>query len=312
MSSYTEEAAVGYLNTLVPAVEKRLSLPFSRDQLMLLLAAINLLFLGLDTYLAHLISGTIVPREQIPIYFGTIAGVVLLVAGVIALRNRRLAVGLAIIVLVSSIAVGLLGTYYHLLRAALPNAPLGRRISITLLIWAPPVVAPLTFSLVGLWGMSAAWEEDPPGSGRLRIWGNRTLQLPYSKTRAYLFMVSLAILATLLSSTLDHARTEFDGWLWVPTLAGVLGVVIAFGLAAINRPNRYDVAVYVGTMILLMLVGVVGAVLHVQYDLTAAAEIVPERFIRGAPFLAPLLFANVGLFGLIALLDPREETKLGE
>jgi hypothetical protein len=221
-------------------------------------------------------------------------------------------VGLASVVLVSSIIVGLLGTYYHLVRAALPNAPFGRRISITLLIWAPPIVAPLTFSLVGLWGMSAAWEEDPPGSGRLRLWGDRAVQLPYSKTRAYLFMVSLAILATLLSSTLDHARTEFDGWLWAPTLAGVLGVVIAFGLAAIDRPNRYDVAVYVGTMILLILVGVVGAALHIQYDLTAAAEIVPERFIRGAPFLAPLLFANVGLFGLIALLDPREETKLGE
>jgi hypothetical protein len=312
MSSYTEETPVGYLNTLIPAAEKRLRLPFSRDQLMMLLAAVNLLFLGLDTYLAHLISGTIVPRESIPIYFGTISGVILLVAGAIALRNRRLAVGLASVVLVSSIIVGLLGTYYHLVRAALPNAPFGRRISITLLIWAPPIVAPLTFSLVGLWGMSAAWEEDPPGSGRLRLWGDRAVQLPYSKTRAYLFMVSLAILATLLSSTLDHARTEFDGWLWAPTLAGVLGVVIAFGLAAIDRPNRYDVAVYVGTMILLILVGVVGAVLHVQYDLTAAAEIVPERFIRGAPFLAPLLFANVGLFGLIALLDPREETKLGE
>lgn len=308
MSSYTQEAPVGYLATLIPAAEKRLSLPLSRDQLMLLLAAINLLFLGLDTYLAHLISGTIVPRESIPIYFGAVSGVILLVAGVIALRNRRLAVGLASVVLVSSIAVGLLGTYFHLVRAALPAAPAGSRISITLLIWAPPIVAPLTFSLVGLWGMSAAWEEDPPGSGRLRLFRDWTVQLPYSKTRAYLFMVSLAILATLLSSTLDHARTTFEGWLWIPTLAGVLGTVVAFGLAAIDRPGRADVAVYVGTMVLLIMVGVVGAVLHVQFDLTAAAEIVPERFIRGAPFLAPLLFANVGLFGLIALLDPREGT----
>jgi hypothetical protein len=32
-----------------------------------------------------------------------------------------------------------------------------------------------------------------------------------------------------------------------------------------------------------------------------------ELFIRGAPFLAPLLFANMGALGLIALLDPRSE-----
>ena len=31
-----------------------------------------------------------------------------------------------------------------------------------------------------------------------------------------------------------------------------------------------------------------------------------ERFLRAAPFLAPLLFANMGTVGLIALLDPAE------
>ena len=88
---------MSYLALVFPALKER-RLPFSRDQLMLLMAAINLLFLGLDTYLAHMISGTLVPREQIPVYFGTIAGVVLLAAGLIALRNRSLAVWLATLV----------------------------------------------------------------------------------------------------------------------------------------------------------------------------------------------------------------------
>jgi hypothetical protein len=47
-------------------------------------------------------------------------------------------------------------------------------------------------------------------------------------------------------------------------------------------------------------------VLHVQDDLTSRGLFVAERFIRGAPFLAPLLFANMGALGLIALLDPVE------
>ena len=97
-----------HLATLFPFLHGR-KLPLSRDQVMLLMAAINLLFLGLDTYLAHSISGTIVSREQIPIYFGAAAGMVLLVAGLIALRNRPLAVWLAALVLLSSTAVGLLG-----------------------------------------------------------------------------------------------------------------------------------------------------------------------------------------------------------
>jgi hypothetical protein len=274
---------------------------------MLLMAAINLLFLGLDTYLAHLISGTLVPREQIPIYFGTIAGIVLLVAGLIALRNRNLAVWLAALVLLSSTAVGLLGAYYHLIRAALPAAPAGHRITVTLLIWAPPIVAPLTFALVGLWGLSAAWAEDPPDSGTLRITSRRRLHLPYSKTQAYLFMVSLGTLATLISSVLDHARADFENfWVWIPLLAGVLGTVIAAGLGAIENPTKADLVIYVATMLLMILVGVVGAVLHVQFDLTAQRVIVAERFLRGAPFLAPLLFANMGTLGLIALLDPVE------
>jgi hypothetical protein len=50
-----------------------------------------------------------------------------------------------------------------------------------------------------------------------------------------------------------------------------------------------------------------GAWLHVQDNLIAGGTFVAERFIRGAPFLAPLLFANAGFFGLLVLLDPRSE-----
>lgn len=302
--------ATYYLGKLAPAapVERLQRLPLSRDQLMLLMAAVNLLFLGLDVYLAHLISGTIRPREWIPIIFGPVGGITLLVAGLIALRRRRMATTLATLVLIASIAVGLLGGYYHLVRAILPDAPLGQRITVDLLVWAPPLVGPLVFSLVGLWGVSAVWIEDPPDSGRLRLWGNRHLQLPYSKTRAYLFLVSLGILATVFSSVFDHARTGFENpWLWVPTGIGVFGVVVSAGLAFVEQPRGGDVAVHSTAMLLLILVGVVGAILHIQVNLTADSTFVPERFLRGAPFLAPLLFSNMGVLGFLALLDPREQ-----
>ncbi len=285
----------------------RLKLPFSRDQFMLLLAGVNEIFLGIDIYLAHKISGTIVPREWIPIIFGPIAGVLIFAAGLIALRKRSLATIIANLVFVLSIVVGLLGAYYHFVRAILPTAPLGERISVSLLIWAPPVIGPLVFSLVGLIGISAVWVEEPVDSGRLRVFRGRHIQLPYSKTRAFFFMVSLGTLATLLSSVLDHARTSFTNpWLWVPLAAGAFGVIVAATIALLPSPARGDYLIYTVAMLALIIVGVIGAYLHINQNLTSRGQIVGERFIRGAPFLAPLLFADMGTLGLLVLLDPKE------
>jgi hypothetical protein len=297
-----------HLATVFPPLRRIRSLPLSRDQLMLLMAAVNEIFLAIDIYLAHSISGTIRPNEWIPIIFGPIAGGLLLLAGLIALKQRPLATLIATVVFVCSIGVGLLGAYFHVMRAILPSGPSGQRVTIDLLVWAPPILGPLTFALVGMLGISAAWVEDPPDSGVLVLLGERRLHLPYSKTRAYLFWIGLGILATVISSVLDHARTHFENpWLWLPTAAGVFGTVVTVTLGAIDRPRRADLAIYTLTMLLLIVVGVVGSVLHIGDNLTSRGDFVVERFIRGAPFLAPLLFSNMGMLGLIALLDPVEQ-----
>jgi hypothetical protein len=294
--------------TIAPPIQ-RIKIPFSRDQIMLLMAAINEIFLGVDIYLAHSVSGTIRGNEWIPIIFGPIAGVLLLVAGVIALKRRPLATAFATLVLLSSTAVGLLGMYFHLHRALLPAAPPGERFTVRLLVWGPPFLGPLMFCLVGLWGISAAWVEDPPDSGRLRLLFGWRLQMPVSKTRAYFLMFGLGTLITTISSVLDHARTGFhNDYLWIPTTVGVFATFIGLALGFIERPARSDLVIYTLTMGLLILTGLIGAVLHVENDLTPARLFVAERFIRGAPFLAPLLFANMGALGLIVLLDPRSET----
>ena len=296
-----------HLATVFPPVRRFRRLLLTRDQFMLLMAATNEIFLGVDIYLAHNVSGTIVRDEWIPIIFGPIAGGLLLLAGLMALRQRSLATIIASIVFVGSIGVGLLGDYFHAVRAILPSAPPGQQVTVNLLVWAPPILGPLVFSLVGLIGLSAAWVETPPDSGTLALLGGWRVQLPYSKTRAYFFLVGLGTLATLISSVLDHARTNFeDPWLWVPNVVGIFGTVVAVTLAALDRPTRADLVTYTAAMLLLIGVGVTGAALHINDNLIAEGTIVGERFIRGAPFLAPLLFANMGTLGLIALLDPRE------
>ncbi len=283
-------------------------MPLSRDQIVLLLAAVNEIFLGIDIYLAHNISGSIVTGEWIPIIFGPAAGVMLILAGALAIKRRGTATVLANATFLASAVVGFMGVYYHLERAALPVGPLAERVSTRLLVWGPPFVGPVMFIVVALWGISAVWIEDPPESGRLRILGGAHLRLPLAKTRAYLLIVGLAAIGTTVAAVFDHARTGFENpYLWLPTVLGVLGAVAALVLAAIPRPRRSDIAGYVAAMLLLIATGVLGAALHIGDNLTSRGVIVAERFISGAPFMAPLLFANTGVFGLVALLDPRSE-----
>jgi hypothetical protein len=297
---------MGRLALIFPWLARFDSLPLSRDQLILLMAAVNEIFLGIDIFLAHSISGTIVPNEWIPIIFGPTAGLLLLGIGLLAQRNRQRANLLASTLFLFSIAVGLLGAYFHVRRGILPTGPPGEWVSIELLVWAPPVIGPLTFALVGLMGISAAWKEDPVGSGVLSLGGNLRVHLPYSKTRALFFMVGLGTLASLISMVFDHARAGFiNPWLWISAGVAVFGTAVAVGLGATEDANESDYRIFAVAMVGLIALGLTGLSLHVNENLIAEGKIVTERFVRGAPFLAPMLFADMGALGLISLLDPK-------
>ncbi len=287
---------------LFPYLSKRRFL-LSRDQWFLLLIAINEAFLSLDTYLVHILNGTIRPREWIPIIFGAVAAVGLLISGALAQRRRSLAAALATTIFVGSVIVGVLGAYFHLSRGMLPSAPIGQRFTLRLAIWSPPILAPFAFAGVGIMGMSAAWLEKPLHSGTLHLPRGLKISLPYSKTAAYLFLVALGILVALISSVLDHARQPWENpWLWLPVIAGIFGAITSLGLGLLKVQSRHDVATHIAGMFFLIIVGVIGAGLHIRADLGARQVFVIERFLRGAPFLSPLFFANMGALGLLALL----------
>ncbi len=294
-----------HLATIFPPI-KRIQSLVSRDQAVLLMLALNELLLGLETYLAHSTSGTILPKEWIPIIFGPVAGIVLCLMGLMAFKRRSIAAAAASAIYIASIVVGLLGVYYHISRAILPFATIGERFSIPLVVWAPPILGPLTFALVGWMGITAIWREQPSDSGRFNLPGGRQLALPFSKTNAFFIMVGLGCLATVVSSVLDHARTNFENpWLWLPTTLGVFGTVVALLLGATRSPQRGELLTYLVAMLLLILVGMLGVVLHILRDLAPESTIVVERFLRGAPLLAPMLFSDMGALGLVILLDSR-------
>ena len=294
------------LGVVWPRLQHR-RLPLSRDQFFLLLAAFNQVFIALDIYLAHSINGTLKPNEWIPILYGAAAGIALLAAGAVALRHRALATRLANFVFILGIVVGLLGAWFHLNRTVLLDSGLLSSQAVNTLIWAPPVIGPLFFILISVLGISAAWVESPVDSGRLRFFGSRQLQMPYSKTRAYMLITAIFILATLISSVLDHARLGFgNAWVWLPVAAALFGFTTSLFLGIVKTPGSGDVATHAFAMILLIATGGVGFVLHADASMTSAGLIVVERFLRGSPALAPLLFCNVGVMGLLAMLPPQE------
>ena len=289
---------------------RRVARVASRDDLIFLLVAVNALMLGVETYLAHLISQTIRPNEWLPIVLGPVIGVALLLAFALRRRQQTISAVLAVIALASSVVVGLLGTFFHLQRAVLPAAPLGQTTSLARLVWSPPVIAPLAFVLIGFFGLVAYMREVPQGSGLLRLAGRVSVRLPVSKMRAYFLLTCLGVLLAAVSSVMDHVHTDFSNrWLWVPTLLGIFGTVVTLLLGLIGKPTRSDVITFAGTMIALLLVGPLGVFFHVLSDLNAQHVVVVEQFIRGAPVLAPLVFSNMALFGLLVLIpqtDARE------
>lgn len=272
------------------------------------LTALMLVLVGVDIYLAHDLDAVIKPKEWIPILFSPLAGIALFACGWVSLKHRLPANIIASCIMGISVIIGVLGSYYHLHWTILPDAPAGQQITTTLLIYGPPLLGPLTFILIAFMGMSAIWVERPVDSGNLSLWNGKSIRMPTSKTQAYFLITGIFILATVLSSVLDHSRTQFQNpWLWLPTLVGVFAVICCVGAGMLPRLNRVDLWVYFVAMLLMILVGIIGFVLHIERNLVHENTVILERFLRGAPFMAPLLFSNMGLLGLLVMLEPKEK-----
>ncbi len=154
------------------------------------------------------------------------------------------------------------------------------------------------------WGSLPPGKKSSPVRANCVCWDPAHIQMPLSKTRAFYLLTAMFILVTVISSVMDHARTNFENpWLWLPTFSGIFATIVVTVMGFLPHPTRGDQWTYVAALVLITLVGLTGAVLHVLTNLTGQNAIIVERFLRGAPFLAPLLFANMGLLGFLVLLE---------
>jgi len=293
-------------------------LPLSRNDLLLLLVALTQMGLGIETTLAHLISGTIKPAEAIPVIFGPIAGLILIVALFLRIRAGKATLLSSLIVTgvgAASVAVGILGTAFHWARALPPGNFINYGLRWDWIVFAPPVAGPLAFAGVGLVAIIALLEDTRPESGKLTLPGVITFNTPIPQTRQFFWLIALGLYAATLSAFLDHARTNFqDFFVWTPVVLGVFGAVVTTLMAVYSHHTHADYFIFFWVMFLMIVMGVLGLGLHINADLPeGSAGIQLERFIRGAPVLAPMLFAIMGAFGLITMIDaPVEEAPGGD
>lgn len=290
-------------------------LPVTRNDLLLLLVAFTEIGTGIETYLAHLISGTVKPAEMIPVFFGPTAGVILLIALFMRLRRGATLPSTLIVLGVSaaSIAVGVIGSAFHWSRALPPANFPQQNLQWDWLIYAPPVVGPLAFAGVGLLAIIAVLQDTKPETGRLTLPGILTFNTPLPQTRQFLWLVAFGLYAATLSAFLDHGRTSFENiFVWIPVFLGLFGAVATTLMALYHSHTRADYFTFFWIMFLMIGVGVLGLGLHVNADLPeGAAGINVERFIRGAPVMAPMLFAIMGAFGLITMIGAEVDEEEG-
>jgi hypothetical protein len=232
-----------------------------------------------DIYLAHSQNHFQRASEYVPLYFSMLATLAL--AAVLPLRGRVPDVWRDVGYLVGWLAVlvGLAGVILHL------DSRFFYERTIRSLTYAAPFAAPLAYTGLGL-----------------VLLVNRLVDSDTREWAEWVLLLALGgFVGNFVFSLTDHAMNGFFNPLeWVPVGSSALaiGFLIVPFIARVERSYVVLCAAVLGVQ---ALVGVVGFVLHGAADLRQPGATIVERILTGAPPMAPLLFPNLVLLGLIAL-----------
>ncbi|MGB8011163.1 MAG: hypothetical protein WCF68_06090 [Terriglobales bacterium] len=252
-------------------------------------ALANLGFLTLDIFLAHSVNGFRRPVEYLPLVFSAAAPLILLVG--MAMRGRAIAVwqNLGYGVGWAAILLGLAGVILHLESSFFYDRTLHS------LTYSAPFAAPLAYT----------------GLGFLLLLNRMVESQTWEWARWVLFLTLGGFFGNFVFSLSDHASNGFFDrreWVAVGASAVAVGFLVTPLLTTVSR--RFF-ALCAGVLMLESLVGVWGFILHAQRNLYGPSPHLLGNLVWGAPSMAPLLFPNLAVLGIIALwqlwkLEPRD------
>lgn len=246
-------------------------------------AILNIGFLTFDIYLAHSVNQFRNPAEYIPLFFSASAPAVLLIALWFRKRLPILWKVLGQIVGWVAIAVGLTGVVLHL------ESHFFYERTLRSLTYSAPFAAPLAYA----------------GLGFLLIM-NRMVDSEQAEWAQWVLLFTLGgFVGNFVFSLADHAANGFFYPLeWVPVVASA----IAVGFLAVPlwmRVSRTFIDACAAVLVLEAGVGLWGFLLHTAANLKGPSIHAFNNFIYGAPPMAPLLFPNLMVLGIIALWQLR-------
>jgi hypothetical protein len=248
-----------------------------------LFAILNIGFLTFDIYLAHSVNQFRKEAEYIPLFFSATAPLILIFG--LLVRSRWLAVwrDLGYFVGWAAVLVGLIGVILHL------ESHFFYERTLRSLTYSAPFAAPLAYT----------------GLGFLLVM-NRMVDAETTEWAQWVLLLTLGgFVGNFVFTLTDHAGNGFFNPLeWVPVVASALAVGFLSVPLFMRVPRPYiDVC---GVILLLEAgVGIWGFVLHAAGNLRGPSVHAFDNFIYGAPPLAPLLFPNLVVLGMIALWQLR-------
>jgi hypothetical protein len=276
----------------------RVRLPMEKNRLLLLLVGVNFLFTGLDVALAHAVNDFVPAYEWIPIIFAPLAAATSFIVALKSKPNKGLTLT-HISVMLLGVIVGVLGTAFHANQAL---NPLGQLTWIWL-TFASPILAPLAFAGISLVGLYGVIEEIRGEPGMLEVPGLGTFRAPISRDRHFLWLVGLGFAASALTSIIDHGQYGYTPYKLIPIVFGLFSTSVVVTLAISKSWTPGDELTYFWTMIAAIVVGVLGFAFHLSGDLADTGQFSLERILVFAPILAPLLYADLGILGLIVVAN---------
>lgn len=260
-----------------------ISTALAKHELLLLelFVATNFAFLTLDIYLAHSFNAFRHWAEWIPFYFSAVAAVLLVPTLVYRYRVPGSVLWRQIGFLLGgmSILVGAAGMLFHL------NSVFFAESSIRNLVYTAPFAAPVAYVGVGfllLLNRMVSTEDIE--------WGQWVL-----------FFALGGFFGNFVLSLCDHAQNGFfNASEWIPVWSSAFAV--GFLATAVLRPSNSNfLRLCLFVVAVQIAVGILGFGFHLVADLKGPSARLLDNFIYGAPSLAPLLFANLGILAWFGL-----------
>ena len=242
---------------------------------------VNLAFLSLDIYLAHSTNQFERQAEYLPLWFSLAAPPLLLVGLVLAERFNYTAVWRDVGYLIGwcAIAMGLIGVVLHL------DSRFFHERTIKSLVYAAPFAAPLAYT----------------GLGLLLVM-NRMVNRKSEEWPRWVLLLGLGgVAGNFIFSLTDHAQNGFFYWTeWIPVVSSA--VTVGFLLTIFITPvTRRFLGLCAVILAVQAAVGLLGFALHTIANLHKPSPDTFDRFVFGAPTLAPMLFPNLTLLCWLGL-----------